>query len=437
MNQPAGHRSDAQRTQPAVDSLTLRFRDPALEARYRTARETGDLRQTRICFLVGAALNIVVGALDYFALTENVAIGLALRTAVVTFVLCALTALTYHPLFAARRVTLSIIGLCLFTAFYATLNAVSGTPDIYLPGYILVILFLLVFVPVGFTVACVTSFSCTVAFATVIPLTREIEPLDLLTIYYQFAAANLIGMIALYWIERFRRVEFINLESIASERSRYRDLLVRILPQTIAERLERGEHDIADDFSETTVLFADIVGFTDFSARHRPAEIVDLLNRVFGEFDQLVERHGVEKIKTIGDAYLVAGGLPEEKPDHCEAIAALALDMMAAAHSVQTPDGEPIEVRIGIHTGPVIAGVIGDKRFLYDLWGDTVNIASRMESTGTPGRIQVSDEVRRRLATTHDFTQRGEVEVKGKGRMTTWYLDAGAVVAETVPGEPR
>ncbi len=412
----------SQPARPPIHWLTLRFHDGTLQARYDAAHEAGRLSQIRLCYFVGAGLNLIVGPLDFFALSENVLLGVVLRVVVVTALLMALAGLTFLPRLKRHAPALGVIGTLGFAGFYAALNIIGGTPDIYLSGFVLVILFVLVFFPLGLGFSCLAAVTATVVFAVATTLTRGTPVVDMMTLYYQYGACNVIGMFALYWIERYRRVGFFNLERIDAARGRYHDLLTRILPRSIAARLERGEREIADDFSETTVLFADIVGFTAFSATHRPAEVVALLNAVFARFDALVERHAVEKIKTIGDAYLVAGGLPEAKPDHCEAIAALALDMMAAAGEMRTADGEPVAMRIGIHTGPVIAGVIGDKRFLYDLWGDTVNIASRMESAGTPGHIQVSDAVRDRLAATHRFERRGAIEVKGRGAMSTWYL---------------
>jgi adenylate cyclase len=196
---------------------------------------------------------------------------------------------------------------------------------------------------------------------------------------------------------------------------------VRILPQLIADRLQRGESNLADRFDEATVLFADLVGFTSTSAHHAPEQVVAFLDRVFAAFDALVEKYGVEKIKTIGDAYMVASGVPAPRTDHTAAVADLALDMLAAAQSIPPIDAQ-VQLRVGISSGPVVAGVIGDKRFGYDLWGDTVNVASRMEASSVPGRIQVSEQTFRRLADRYDFAPRGEIEVKGLGPMTTWYL---------------
>ena len=199
-------------------------------------------------------------------------------------------------------------------------------------------------------------------------------------------------------------------------------LLLNILPEEIANRLKRGDSTIADTFADVTVLFADIVGFTQLSARVSPTELVALLNDIFSAFDNLAERHGLEKIKTIGDAYMVVGGLPITRPDHAEAIAEMALDMQDAIQEFSKTQNQYLSIRIGINTGPVVAGVIGIKKFIYDLWGDTVNTASRMESHGLPGSIHVTATTYQQLQDKYFFESRGAIEVKGKGKMTTYLL---------------
>lgn len=219
----------------------------------------------------------------------------------------------------------------------------------------------------------------------------------------------------------------ITVRRVVEEALRYQQaqadrLLLDILPAPIAERLKLEQSTIADSFAEVTVLFADIVGFTQLSSYTSPIDLVDLLNRIFSAFDKLAERHGLEKIKTIGDAYMVVGGLPLPQPDHAQAIAEMALDMQAAIGEFKTADGTRLSIRIGISTGPVVAGVIGIKKFIYDLWGDTVNIASRMESQGLPGHIQVTEVTYQSLRHTYRLEKRGTIEVKGKGEMATYFL---------------
>lgn len=222
--------------------------------------------------------------------------------------------------------------------------------------------------------------------------------------------------------KRLRDQEQAYLQTIQAEQQKSERLLLNILPQPIAERLKQGQVTIADNFADVTVLFADLVDFTKLSARISPRELVSLLNELFSTFDQLADRHGLEKIKTIGDAYLVVGGLPTPRPDHAEAIAEMALEMQQAVTHLSAALAENFSIRIGIHTGPVVAGVIGAKKFTYDLWGDTVNLASRMESHGLAGHIQVSATTYERLQDRYELEERGCIQVKGKGEVRTYLL---------------
>jgi class 3 adenylate cyclase len=209
---------------------------------------------------------------------------------------------------------------------------------------------------------------------------------------------------------------------LLAEQERSERLLLNVLPAPIAERLKQGEGVIADAFPEVTVLFADLVDFTRRSQRSSPAQVVATLNELFSAFDRLAQRHGLEKIKTIGDAYMVAGGLPQPHPDHAEAIAEMALGIREEVARRTDPSGQPLAVRIGIDTGPVEAGVIGTVKFSYDLWGDTVNTASRMESHGVAGCIQVTERTYQRLRDGYRFQRRGPTPVRGMGEMVTYFL---------------
>lgn len=219
---------------------------------------------------------------------------------------------------------------------------------------------------------------------------------------------------------------------LSEEREKSERLLLNVLPRTIAERLKAGEEPIADAFPETTVLFADIVDFTGISARVSPEQMVGMLNGVFTEFDRLAAKHGLEKIKTIGDCYMVVGGLPEPRPDHAEAVAEMALEIQEALRPRRAPTGDRLRVRVGINTGPAVAGVIGTAKFAYDLWGDAVNTASRMESHGLPEGIQVTEATYLRLKDKYAFESRGMIDVKGKGPMAT-YLLLGRLDGRTAP----
>ena len=215
-------------------------------------------------------------------------------------------------------------------------------------------------------------------------------------------------------------------KSLRLQQEKTEMLLLNVLPQAIASRLKQGDESIADNFAEVTVLFADIVGFTEISSRIEPQEVVSLLNQVFSAFDYLAEIHGLEKIKTVGDAYMVVGGLPDPRVDHIEAVLDMALDMRIAISKVSQEIGEDCQIRIGVNTGPVVAGVIGIKKFIYDIWGDTVNVASRMESQGISGEIQVTAEIYNKVHHKYKFQERGLIPVKGKGDMLVYLLSSKA-----------
>lgn len=199
-------------------------------------------------------------------------------------------------------------------------------------------------------------------------------------------------------------------------------LLLNILPKTIAEQLKQSTDAIAEHFDEVSILFSDIVGFTPLSARLSPIDLVKLLNEMFSKFDKLAEKYQLEKIKTIGDAYMVAAGLPVQRKNHAQAIAEMALDMQGSIQQFSLENREEFQIRIGIHSGPVVAGVIGKKKFSYDLWGDTVNVASRMESSGIPGKIQITGDTYELLKDRYVVEKRGQIFVKGKGDMITYWL---------------
>jgi class 3 adenylate cyclase len=209
---------------------------------------------------------------------------------------------------------------------------------------------------------------------------------------------------------------------LVAEQEKSERLLLNILPAAIAARLKDDHRIIADGFADVSVLFADIVGFTELSSRTGAPQLVALLNDLFSRFDALVEKHGAEKIKTIGDAYMACTGLPVERADHARVIADLALDMRQAMAGFNADHGLQLDVRIGVNSGPVVAGVIGLRKFIYDLWGDTVNVASRMESHGKPGAIQISETTRAQLDDRYAVEPRGRIAVKGKGETETFFL---------------
>jgi len=277
-----------------------------------------------------------------------------------------------------------------------------------------------------------------VAFVTLVVVSGAIDPALAATapdipngVVVTFFVLNLIGVttvayVLLQYFVRARERALVDLagqhRALEVEQAKSERLLLNVLPEPVARRLKDHRGIIADASLEATVLFADIVGFTELSERLSASEVVALLDGVFAGWDALAARYGVEKIKTIGDAYMVAGGIPLPRDDHAEAIADMALAMGPEIERCAADNGLPLRVRIGIDTGPVVAGVIGRAKFIYDLWGDTVNTASRMESHAQPGTIQVTERAYERLRDRYEFRRRDTVDIKGKGPMTTYLL---------------
>ncbi|MBW3625297.1 MAG: adenylate/guanylate cyclase domain-containing protein [Armatimonadetes bacterium] len=232
--------------------------------------------------------------------------------------------------------------------------------------------------------------------------------------------------------ERLHRDAFLANHLLDLERAKSERLLMNVLPAAIAARLKDSVEIIADDHPEVTVLFADVSDFTPFAANRPAREVLHYLNEIFSRFDRRVEEHGLEKIKTVGDCYMAIAGAPTPRADHLEATVRLALEMREETERLSREWGFPVRCKIGLHAGPLVAGVIGEKRFLYDVWGDTVNTASRLETHGVAGKIQVSRDVAERLAGTFTVTRRGIIEVKGKGELETYFLEG-----EIAPPSPE
>jgi class 3 adenylate cyclase/ActR/RegA family two-component response regulator len=259
-------------------------------------------------------------------------------------------------------------------------------------------------------------------FQTVEVVARVENQLRLRELELQLRDKNLMLQQEIAYREQAEMETRLLLEKTKSQKQKIEELLLNILPKPIAERLQEGQSIIADSFSEVSVLFADLVGFTNFASQKSAAETVKVLNQIFSLFDELSLRHGLEKIKTMGDAYMVVGGLPEPQENHAFAIAQMALDMQAAVANFNVQNNHNFSLRIGINIGGVVAGVIGLTKFSYDLWGDTVNVAQRMESSGIPGEIQMTAAVYERLKDKFLFKTRGAVEIKGKGEMMVYLL---------------
>jgi adenylate cyclase len=270
--------------------------------------------------------------------------------------------------------------------------------------------------------AAAIGISLVIALEFTVPSNTGAEPAWFITVGFiinAISAGVLAVAIVWYGLRQIASAE----EAMEHEYARSEALLANILPASIAERLkDRSGSVIADKYDDASILFADIAGYTERASDTAPEELVAFLDTLYTSLDALVTRHGLEKIKTSGDAYIVVSGVPQLRPDHLEALADLALDIAEAVAGLTDSRGRAVPLRIGLASGPVVAGVVGSQRFFYDVWGDAVNVASRMESTADVGRIQVPQPVYQRLSNRFVFEERGDVDVKGKGVMHTWYL---------------
>jgi adenylate cyclase len=274
-----------------------------------------------------------------------------------------------------------------------------------------------------------------------VPRSTGLEPPWAITMSFVITTVSACAMVVVtvwFALRDTERAEAV----MEAEYERSEALLANMLPASIADRLKERERDvIADRYDEASVLFADMVGFTERASTTAPCDLVKFLDGLYSAFDELVDKHGLEKIKVSGDSYMVVSGVPRPRPDHVQALADFALDMVATAAELEDPHGLSVPLRVGFATGTVVAGVVGSRRFFYDVWGDAVNVAARMESTDSVGQIQVPEDVYERLKGEFELQERGRIEVKGKGMMRTWYLTcrkpAPEAPGELAPEEPR
>jgi class 3 adenylate cyclase len=415
----------------ARDRFTLRFLDDALERELQEALGTESLARTRRGPLQAAALWSAVGAVLPFIVTERLS---ALEAVVGFGVLINLVGWAIlsrgTPSFDRQQATIGVINALANVGSMAILLLAGG--DFFLrygaPGIMLATAFGQLIVRLRFITALLTSAPSLIGYviAAGFFLPRSALIADAFLVSAMFAVVALssyaleVSVRELFWQRRVIAAQALALER---EKEKSDRLLLNVLPRSVAGRLRESHASLAESFDSATVLFADIVGFTRLAARVPAPELVALLDELFSRFDDLAERHGLEKIKTIGDAYMVVGGVPERCDDHPSRVAAMGLDMIAAVAEFARVAGHPLALRVGIHTGQVVAGVIGKKKFAYDLWGDTVNTASRMESHGAEGRVHISEACSERLRGEFVLTARGAIEIKGKGEMRTWFLD--------------
>ncbi|MEO5669817.1 MAG: adenylate/guanylate cyclase domain-containing protein [Ramlibacter sp.] len=408
---------------------SLRFADPALEAAFAQEQARKSVRPMRlaIAWITAATIILTPGVL-YVAPQIR---GDLPRVFGVAGALLALMvgcyALTYSRLYILRHQLMLVILACLVSLGDVRLASLNTTEGLVASGFYIPALQIFAIYGVfrlRFPAAIAAGWITLALYIGLLNAGGLLPASSLLRHGMALVAANLLGMLFCYQMDAAVRQAFLALREAAIERARSDRLLLNILPASIAERLKASPESIADHSEDVTVLFADLVGFTALSATKSPQDLVRLLDRIFTEFDTLAERHGLEKIKTIGDAYMAAAGLPAPRADHAQAAASMARDMLAAVAQLAAESGETLAVRIGLNSGPVVAGVIGRKKFIYDLWGDTVNTASRMESHGIPGVIQCTEATAALLRPAFALQARGAVQVDGKGEMQTFLLSA-------------
>jgi class 3 adenylate cyclase len=414
--------SAVSRAAPELDPVSCTFRDATLEAEFRRQSFQSNLIQIRIAHVLGVFLWIVWGLLVRGDLGADQRFDLEMRYGVFIPIILISLAVSFTGFY--RRIWQPAAAAAILATGFAWIGYVSVIDtmpiDYGYVGVILIMTFGYTLIRVRFALALAVSGVLIVGYLAIGLATNELSRHDVKLPLFYLLSFWALGMIAAYVLERSARLLFLRERQLERERARSEDLLLNVLPSATVERLkqreeEAGETRIADGIEEATVLFVDAVGFTVEAARTAPDVLVGALDELFSLLDALADRIGLEKIKTIGDAYLAVAGAPRPRPDHVAAAATMALAVRDAIRDARWPSGNPIEVRMGIATGPLVAGVIGRRKFAYDLWGDTVNLASRLEFHGEPGQIVVSEAVAEQLADDFVFSPSAVIDLKGKG----------------------
>jgi adenylate cyclase len=410
----------------------LRFPDEVIETQFRKDYHVNTISTTRLALVLGLILYSLFGILDIYAIPFSKDMVWIIRYGIVApVVVAALVASYVNSLQKYIQILMCIVvavsGLGIVAMISITTEAEFGN-RFYFTGLILISMW-------GYSLSRLRFWYAVLAnviimagyeFAS-IEVKHLLESETGIVIFtmhnFFFLGANVIGMFGSYYLERYTRRDFLQKYTIQAQRDRADKLLYNVLPEQIAERLKESDETIAEEFSSASVLFADIVNFTPISARFGPREVVDMLNDLFSHFDELVDKYAVEKIQVAGDGYMVAAGVPTPRPDHATVLAQLALDMLDYVKTQEFLGGKhPIEIRIGLNSGSLIAGVIGRKKYFYALWGDMVNTASRMESHGESGKIQMTRATYELVRDEFECEYIGEIAVKGKGKLEAWHL---------------
>jgi len=404
----------------SVDRLRLRFRDPALESAYRDDRFRHNVGNIRFAFLAGIALWIVWGLLmrpHILALADR-RLDAVMRFGVFIPLLLVGFGLTFTPLFRRiwQSMTVVITSVTLILWVYYASNILTLPAEYGYVGILLITAFTYTLLRLRFLlVVLVTVIGIAAYLPYAFTAKYVVEVSQVIAAFFLFSF-GVLGCFAAYRLERYSRRVFLRERDVEQERERSDGLLLNILPQAIVEQLKASPGGrIARAFDQVTVVFADAVGSTEQGARSTPEEFANALDELFRRFDEIADRHRLEKIKTIGDAYMAVAGAPVPRANHAEAALSMALDILDEAGQGRWASGDPIIVRIGVATGPAVAGIIGYRKFAYDLWGDTVNLASRLQESAEPGQALVSEATADRLEYACEFGPRRIVDLKGKG----------------------
>lgn len=406
----------------APDGAQSPYRSPhcmPARTRHYAARLSQRLRILKVSAGLAAIISAGFGLLEIWADPTYWWIGALNLIAATAFVL---TPLLYH--YGELIAPLAFVGIAYLTTFVIcwVVGTGSGIQFYFLAAASISVLILGVDrIKLAAVVAGIGA-ALTIALQLLVPAQNLDQPDWLRNLSFALVVVSACFMVVATIWYALREIGHAE-AAMEAEYERSEALLANILPTAVADRLKNPAVDvIADSYPDASVLFADIADFTRRASQTDPGQLVEFLNELYTGLDRLVERHGLEKIKTSGDSYMVVSGVPNPRPDHLHALARLALEIADTIAELRDPLGRPVSLRIGLAAGPVVAGVVGNRRFFYDVWGDAVNLASRMESTGAPDRIQVPQDVHQRLSSDFVFEERGDVDVKGKGVMHTWVL---------------
>jgi adenylate cyclase len=404
-----------------LDRLRLRFSDPALESEFRADQFRHHLGNIRFAFLAGIFLWISWGLLlrPYILALSELRLDRIMRWAVFIPLLVIGLALTFAPFFGRiwEWVTVAIATATMVAWIYYTSKIQTLPAEYGYVGVILITAFTYTLLRLRFVLVLFITLVGIGAYLPYAVATRYIAPVSEVLATLYLVSFGFLGGLAAHRMERFRRTLFLRERQLDQERQRSDGLLLNILPQVVVDQLKvTSGRRIAQAFEDVTVIFLDAVGSTQQAARCSPDEFAHALDELFSRFDELADRHGLEKVKTIGDAYMAVAGAPVGMADHAGAAVAMAVDVIREAGGVRWPSGDPIVVHGGVATGPAVAGVIGRRKFAYDLWGDTVNVASRLEEQAAPGEVLVSEATALQLEDRYEFGPTRILDLKGKGR---------------------